>query len=89
MEKTAVMKTKFYQTNGKRFYNLNGITSLAVGNPYLKALIPYKEKKGEKVEKYFLKEKKNLKKLESEAFLQSSRLSIYNQILSKTLNIGD
>ena len=57
MTKTAVMKTKFSQTNDKRFYFLNGITSLPVSHPLLKDLTDYKEQKDEKIEKYFLEEK--------------------------------
>ena len=81
IQKTVVMLTKFSQANDKIFYNLNEITSLPIGHLYLKDLTSYKEKIGEKFEKYFLKEKN--KKLEREAFLKCSRLSIYNQILSQ------
>ena len=42
------MKTKFSQTNDKRFYNLNGVTSLPIGHPHLQNFTLYKEKKGEK-----------------------------------------
>ena len=61
MQKTTAMKTKFFQTNDKRYYYLNGITSLPIGHPYLNNLILYKDKKGEKIEKYFVQEKNNLK----------------------------
>ena len=55
----------------------------------MKGLTSHKEKKGEKVEKYFLKEKNNLKKLEREAFLKCGRLSIYNQISSQNFEYYD
>ena len=57
MQKTSVMKTKFSQTNDKRFYNLNGVTSLPIGHPYLKGITSYKEKKEKKLKSIFLKKK--------------------------------
>ena len=63
MQKSLVTKTKFSQTNDKRFYNLNGVTSLPMGHPYLKDLTAYKESKGKKIEKYFIEGKENLKRL--------------------------
>ena len=60
MQKKSAQKTKFSQTNDKRFYSLNGVTSLLFGRLYLKDLTSYKEKKDEKIEKYFLDEKDNL-----------------------------
>ena len=81
MEKSVVTKTKFSQTNDKRFYNLNGVTSLPMGRRHLKDLTAYKESKGEKIEKYFIEKKENLKKLEIEAFDKNDRLNLYNQML--------
>ena len=48
MQNTAVMKTKFSQTNDKRFYNLNGIISLPIGHLFSKDLTSFKEKKRRK-----------------------------------------
>ena len=76
-------ENQFSQTNDKQFYNLNGITSLPIGHPYLKDNTLYKEQTGEKIEKYFIEEKNNLKQKEHEAFSRNARLNIYNQILSK------
>ena len=78
----------FSQTNDKKFYNLNGITSLPIGHPYLKDLTTYKENKG-KGEKYFIKEKENLQRLEIEAFLKTDRLNRYNQMLSQNFEYYD
>ena len=57
MVKTSIMKTKFTQTNDKRFYYLNRVTLLSISHPVLKNLNIYKEQKGEKIEKYVLGEK--------------------------------
>ena len=58
LQQTLISKTTFSQTKDKKFYNLNGITSLPLGYPYLKQLTAYKESKSERIEKYFLEEKK-------------------------------
>ena len=39
MQKTSIMKTKFSHTNDKRFYYLNGITSLPIGHSLLNNLM--------------------------------------------------
>ena len=49
MQKITAMKTKFSQTNDKRYYYLNGITSLPIGQPYLNDLTLYKEKREKKL----------------------------------------
>ena len=38
MQKASIMKTKFSQTNGKRFYSPNRLKSLPIGHPYLRKL---------------------------------------------------
>lgn len=38
MQKASIMKTKFSQTNGKRFYSPNGLKSLPIRRPYLHKL---------------------------------------------------
>ena len=78
MQKSVVTKPKFSQTNDKRFYNLNGVALLLMGHPYLKDLTVYKESKGEKIEKYFIEENENLKKLEIEALTKNDRLNLCN-----------
>ena len=86
MTKTSAAKTKFSQTNNKRFYFLNGVTSLPVGHPLLKDLTNYKEQKGEKFKKYFLDKKNVLKQMERQAFSKNKKLNIYHQILSKNFS---
>ena len=83
MVKNAIMKTKFSQTNDKRCYFLNGITSLPVGHPFLKDLTDYKERKDKKIEKYFLDQKDVLKQTERNALSLNNRLDIYKQTLAK------
>ena len=89
MQQMTIEKTKFSQTYDKRFYNLCGVTSLPIGHPYLKDLTTYKESKSEKIEKYFLEEKNDFKKLQTEAFSKNQILSIYNQILAKKFEYCD
>ena len=45
MQKSAVLKTTFPQTNDKIFYYLNENTSLPMGHPYLDGLNLYKKKR--------------------------------------------
>ena len=56
MQKTTVMKTKFSQTNDKRYYYLNGITSY-LGHTYLNDFTLYKEKKEKKLRNILYKKK--------------------------------
>ena len=86
MTKTTVQKTKFSQTNDKKFYLLSGVTSLPVGHPLLSELTNYKEQKGERIEKYFFDERNTLKYTERKEFSQNKRLNVYNQILSKNFS---
>ena len=88
-KKTTAMKTKFSQMNDKRYYYLNGVTSLPIEHPYLNDITAHKEKKGQKIEKYFEQKKKNLKKLERDVFSKNSRLNIYNQIFSQNVEYCD
>ena len=60
MEQTTILKSKFSQTNDKRFYNLNDVTSLPIGHTFLQDATLYKESKCEKIEKYFLDEKRKI-----------------------------
>ena len=83
MQKSVVTKIKFSQTNDKRVYNLNGVTSLSMGHSYLKDLTAYKQSKGEKIEKYFIEEKENFKKLEIETVAKNYRLNLHNRMIGK------
>ena len=89
MEQTVILKSSFSQINDKRFYNINGVTFLPIGHPVLQDVTLYKESKCEKIEKYFLGEKRKLKNLEFEAFSKNQRLDIYNQILAKNFEHRD
>lgn len=59
-KKITIVKTKFSQLNDKRFYFLDGIVSLSFGHKNLKQKDDFKREKGQKIEKYFWKEKKFL-----------------------------
>ena len=89
MEQTAILKSRFSQINNKRFYNINGVTSLPIGHPFLQDVTLNKESKCEKIEKYFLDEERKLKSLGIEAFSKNQRLDIYNQILTKNFEYRD
>ena len=52
VEKTAV-KNKFSQLNDQRFYFPDGIVSLPFYHPFLSKINKFKQKKGQKIEKYF------------------------------------
>ena len=60
VKKITIVKTKFSQLNDKRFYFLDGIVSLSFGHKNLKQKDDFKREKGQKIEKYFWKEKKFL-----------------------------
>ena len=51
------MKTTFSQLNDKRFYFPDEIVSLPFGHKNLKQIGDFKKEKGQKIEKYFWKEK--------------------------------
>ena len=57
MVKKTVVKTKFSELNNKRFYFPNGIVSLPFGHKNLKEIDNFKQEEGQKIEKYFWKEK--------------------------------
>ena len=71
MEKTSIVKSKFSQTNNKRFYFENGIVSLTSFQPSLKNLNGFKDQKGQKIEQYLLEGKRNLPRLEKEPFFDN------------------
>ena len=46
IQKETITKTKFLQFNDKKFYFLDGITSLPLSYRYLKELVEFKKKMG-------------------------------------------
>ena len=50
MKKETIIKNKFSQINGKRFYFPDGILSLPFYHPNLKELNEFKEKMGQRIE---------------------------------------
>ena len=83
MEKKTVTKTKFLQFNDKRFYFSDEIISLPLSHPYLKELVKFKTKMGQRIERYFWDEKENLLAIENKAQELNKRLFLYRQILTR------
>ena len=81
MVKTTVVKIKFSQLNNKRFYFPDGVVSLPFYHPNLSKIDEFKQKKGQRIEKYFWEEKEHLFNLEKEALKNHPRLYLYHQIL--------
>ena len=73
MVKTSVIKNKFSQLNDERFYFPDGIVSLPFYHPVLAEINEFKQKKGQRIEKYFWKEKKHLLSLDKQALKNHSR----------------
>ena len=82
MKKEMVIKNKFSQINNKRFYFPDGILSLLFYHPNLIKLNEFKEKMGQRIEKYFWNEKEKLLEIERKALKNNSRLYLYHQILT-------
>ena len=78
------LKIKISIKNNKRFYFPDGILSLPFYHPNLKELNEFKEKIGQRVEKYFWNEKEKLLEIEKRALKNNSRLYLYHQILTST-----
>ena len=66
-KKKSLLKTKFSPFNNKIFYFSDGITSLPLSHPYLKELVEYKKKMGQRIERYFWHEKETLLDIENNA----------------------
>ena len=81
MVKTTVIKNKFSQLNDRRFYFQNGIVSLPFYHPNLAKINKFKQKKGQRIDKYLWEEKEDLLSLEKEALKNHPRLYLYHQIL--------
>lgn len=79
MQQKYVIKTRFSQFSDKRFYFLDGITSLLLPHPYLNEFDKYKKQKDQK---YFWQEEDKLLVMENKVQLMNERLSVYRQILN-------
>ena len=91
MIKSADVKNKFSQINDKRFYFPDGVVSLPFYHSMISEIDKFKQKKGQKIEKYFWEEKEHLFRLEKKALKNHLRLYLYHQILMfvpKFLNIS-
>ena len=73
MVKTSVIKNKFSQLSDKRFYFLDGIFSLPFHLPVLAEIDQFKQKKGQRIEKYFWEEKEHLFSLEKQALKKTTQ----------------
>ena len=82
MKKEMVIKNKLSQINNKRFYFPDGILSHPFYHPNLIKLNEFKEKMGQRIEKYFWNEKEKLLEIERKALKNNSRLYLYHQILT-------
>ena len=58
MIRTMITKNTFSQLNDKTFYFPNGVASLPFQHLSLAEIVEFKRIKGQKIEKYFWKEKK-------------------------------
>ena len=74
MMKNTVHKTKFSQLNDKRFYFPNGTVSFPYGHQNLKEIDDFKKEKGQKIEKYFWKQKEQLLSMEKRSLKNTPRL---------------
>ena len=61
----TIKRNNFSQLNDKGFYFPSGIFSLPFRYKYLEEINNYKNKKGQRIEKYFWKEKPRLLELEN------------------------
>ena len=76
-----IPKSKFSQLNDKRFCFPNAVISLPFGHQILDEIDQYKKNLGQRIEKYFLKEKYHLLELEKKALKKCSRLNFLDNIL--------
>ena len=56
-KKQTVVKSKFSQIKDKKFYFPDGIVSLPLSDLSLKELDHFKQKKGQRIERYFSEER--------------------------------
>ena len=82
-----LVKSKFSQLNEKRFYFPNAIVSLPFGHSALNELDKYKKNKGQRIEDYFLQDRKHLLELEKKALKKCPRLDFLNNILLQSFKV--
>ena len=82
-----ITKSKFSQLNDKRFYFPNAIISLPFGHQVLQEIDQYKKNQGQRIEKYFLRKKEHLLKLEHEALKKCPRLDFLDNILLQPFKV--
>ena len=75
------------QLNDKRFYFPNAVISLPFGHQILDEVDQYKKNQGQRIEKYFLKEKDNLLELEKNALKKCPRLDFLDNILLQSFKV--
>ena len=82
-----LVKSKFSQLNDKRFYFPNATVSLPFGHSALNELEKYKNNKGQRIEDYFLQDRKHLLELEEKALKKCPRLDFLNNILLQSFKV--
>ena len=82
-----IPKSKFSQLNDKRFCFPNAVISLPFGHQILDEIDQYKKNLGQRIEKYFLKEKYHLLELEKKALKKCPRLNFLDNILLQTFKV--
>ena len=87
MTTSRITKPKFLQLNDKRFYFPNAVISLPFGHQILDEVDQYKKNQGQRIEKYFLKEKDNLLELEKNALKKCPRLDFLDNILLQSFKV--
>lgn len=76
-----IEKSKFAEINDKRYYFSDDIVSLPFYHHDLLEIIDFKEKKKQRVENYFMEEKKQLFTMGKKVLLKITRLSLFSNIL--------
>ena len=83
MVMTTVQKNKFAQLNDKRFYFINGISSLPFGHFLLDEARKFKNTFKDKIDEEIFEKADKLIKYEREALKKNSRLYLFETILRK------
>ena len=87
MSTYRITKSKFSQLNDKRFYFPNAVISLPFGHQVLNEIDEYKKNQGQRIKKYFFKEKQHLLKLEQVALKKCPRLDYLDNILLQSFKV--
>ena len=87
MSMVSIAKNKFASLNDKRFYFMNGITSLPFGHPYLEDARKAKAQFKANIQQNVARETNNFIKLERKALKKCERLLLYDTILSQSPKI--